>query len=151
VRLLEEAWRQLGTAESALRARLLGSLARALLYAGLQQQAAVYAEQAVAMARRVGDPTALAFNLDVMLDVPRGPEQTEARLANATEMLRLAEAAGDKELIAHAYSRLCCTGWRWGISSRQTLPSQPTPRSQKRYGNPSSSGLQEDYRLCGRC
>ena len=106
VRLLEEGLQALGEAESALRARTLGSLARALLYAGLQQQAAVYAEQAVAMARRVSDPAALAFNLDVILDVPLGPEQTEARLTDAMEVLRLSEAAGDTELMGNAYSRL---------------------------------------------
>ncbi len=100
VRLLEEALQALGEAESALRARTLGSLARALLYAGLQQQAAVYAEQAVAMARRVSDPAALAFNLDVILDVPWEPEQTEARLTDAMEVLRLSEAAGDTELMS---------------------------------------------------
>ena len=96
----------LGEAESALRARILGSLARALLYAGLQLQAAVYAEQAVAMARQVSDPAALAFNLDLILDMPWGPEQTEARLTDAMEMLRLSEAAGDTELMGYAYSRL---------------------------------------------
>jgi tetratricopeptide (TPR) repeat protein len=41
-----------------------------------------------------------------MLDVPWGPEQTEARFIDATEVLRLAEAAGDAELIAHAHSRI---------------------------------------------
>jgi predicted ATPase/DNA-binding CsgD family transcriptional regulator len=106
MRLLEDALQALSLAESALRAKMLASLARALLYTGLQQQAAGYAEQAVVMARRVSDPAALAFTLDVMLDVPWGPTQTEARLANSTEMLQLAEAAGDKEIFTHAYQRL---------------------------------------------
>jgi class 3 adenylate cyclase/DNA-binding NarL/FixJ family response regulator len=106
VRLLEEALRMLGEAETALRARTLGGLARALLYTGLLQHAAAYAEQAVALARRVRDPAALAFNLAVMLDMPWGPEQTEARLIDAREVLRHAEAAGDAELITHAHSRI---------------------------------------------
>jgi predicted ATPase/class 3 adenylate cyclase/DNA-binding NarL/FixJ family response regulator len=106
VRLLEEALPALGEAETALRSRTLGSLARALLYTGLLQHAAAYAEQAVALARRVRDPAALAFNLDVVLEVPWEPEQTEARLTDAMEVLRLAEAAGDAELITHAHSRL---------------------------------------------
>jgi class 3 adenylate cyclase/DNA-binding NarL/FixJ family response regulator len=106
VRLLEEALPALGEAETALRARTLGSLARALLYTGLLQHATVYVEQAVALARRVSDPAALAFNLDVMLDVPWEPEQTEARLTDAMEVLQHAEAAGDVELLAHAHSRL---------------------------------------------
>jgi DNA-binding NarL/FixJ family response regulator len=48
----------------------------------------------------------LAFNLAVMLNVPWGPEQTEARLTDATEVLRLAEAAGDADLITHAHDRI---------------------------------------------
>jgi tetratricopeptide (TPR) repeat protein len=106
VRLLEEALPALGEVETALRARTLGGFARALLYAGLLQHAAVYAEQAVALARRVNDPATLAFNLGVMLNMPWGPEQTEARLIDATEVLRLAEAAGDAELITTAHTRL---------------------------------------------
>jgi DNA-binding NarL/FixJ family response regulator len=106
VRLLEEARLALGEAETALRARTLGSLARALLYTGLRQHAAVYAEQAVGLARRVGDPATLAFNLDVVLDVPWEPELTEGRLTDAMEVLRFAEAAGDADLITHAHSRL---------------------------------------------
>ena len=50
------------------------------------------------MARRVSHPAALAFNLDVILDVPLGPEQTEARLTDAMEVLRLSEAAGDTQI-----------------------------------------------------
>ena len=60
----------------------------------------------MALARRVRDPATLAFNLDVVLEVPWEPEQTEARLTDATEVLLHAEAAGDVELLAHAHSRL---------------------------------------------
>ena len=65
----------------------------------------MYAEQAVAIARRVNDPATLAFNLDLMLEVPWGPEQTEVRLTDAAEVLRLAEVAGDVDLIKHAHGR----------------------------------------------
>src|SRR5262245_55249959 len=106
VRLLEEALPALGEAETALRARTLGSLARALLYTGLLQHATVSAEQAVALARRVRAPEALAFNMGCTVELPWGPEQTEARLTDAMEVLRLAEAAGDVELPSNAYSRL---------------------------------------------
>jgi len=41
-----------------------------------------------------------------MLNVPWGPEQTEAHLIDATEVLQHAEAAGDVELLTHAHSRL---------------------------------------------
>ena len=63
VHLLEEVQQKLGTADSLLAAKILGSLARALRFTGAQQQAVAYAQQAVAMARRCDDPVVLATNL----------------------------------------------------------------------------------------
>jgi class 3 adenylate cyclase/DNA-binding CsgD family transcriptional regulator/tetratricopeptide (TPR) repeat protein len=116
VRLLEEARQALSGADSALRARTLGSLARALLYAGAQKEAAGYAqqmveaarsvgEQAVKVARHVGDPDALAFNLGVMFNFPSQPTETEEQLAYATEMLQFAREADSGELVIDAHSR----------------------------------------------
>jgi DNA-binding CsgD family transcriptional regulator len=116
VRLLEEARQALGEVDSALRARTLGSLARALLYASAQGEAAVDAQrviemvqrigkQAIEIARRIGDPGVLAFTLGVMRNVPWGPEETEERLADATEMLQFAEMASNGELVHEAHAR----------------------------------------------
>ena len=63
MRLLEEALQALGAEDSLLTAKALGGLANALRYTGAQQQALVYAQQAVAMARRLADPELLADNL----------------------------------------------------------------------------------------
>jgi class 3 adenylate cyclase/DNA-binding CsgD family transcriptional regulator len=116
VHLLEEAQRMLSDADSVLRAKTLGSLARALLYAGAQKEASECAqqmveaarrvgEQAVEVARHVGDPGALAFNLGVMFNFPSPPTETEAQLAYATEMLQCAKEAGSSELVIDAHSR----------------------------------------------
>jgi DNA-binding CsgD family transcriptional regulator len=116
VRLLEEARQALGESDSALQARTLGSLARALLYASAQGQAAAdiqqvmqmvqrLGKQAVKTARRVGDPGVLAFTLGVMRNVPWRPEETEGRLTDATEMLHFAEMAGNGELVHEAHTR----------------------------------------------
>jgi ATP/maltotriose-dependent transcriptional regulator MalT len=75
-RLLKDALQQLGEEDSAQRARILGGLAKALLFAGAWDQAATYGQQALEMNRRVGDPAALAFNLHTMLDVLWEPEKT---------------------------------------------------------------------------
>jgi DNA-binding CsgD family transcriptional regulator len=116
VHLLEEARQALGDADSALRARTLGSLTRALLYASALGQVAETSQQVVEMvqrigkqaaemARRVGDPGVLAFTLGVMRNVPWGPEETRERLTDACELLQLAQAAGDGELVHQAHSR----------------------------------------------
>ena len=58
--LLEEGLQRLGSEDNPLTARVLGGLALALGVMGEQQQAMVYAERAVTMARRYDDPALLA-------------------------------------------------------------------------------------------
>ena len=53
----------------------------------------VYAEKGLDMARRFDDPALIAANLGGMNYALAGPEHAQQRLANATEMLRLAKAA----------------------------------------------------------
>lgn len=109
VRLLEEALQGLGAEDSLLRAKTLGGLARALRLTGDQQQALVYAQQAVAMARRFADPELLAANLHVMTDALQEPEHAQQRLAYASEMLQFAKAANAQEHLCNAHSwRVYC-------------------------------------------
>jgi DNA-binding CsgD family transcriptional regulator len=104
VDLLEEALRTLGREASVLRARALGSLARALLFTGVLEQAAAYAQQGVEVARQAGDPGVLAFNLHVLLPFPWRPEETKERLAYASEMLHYAQQANNDEFICNAHA-----------------------------------------------
>jgi tetratricopeptide (TPR) repeat protein len=109
VRLLEEALQGLGAEDSLLTAQTLGGLARALRSTGVQSQALIYAQQAVAMARRLDGPELLAANLDVMIYVLQGPEHTQQRLAYASEMLQLAKVANARQRLCDAlYSRVYC-------------------------------------------
>ena len=55
IRLLEEALDGLGESDSVLRARVLARLARALMFTSLVDRRTELAEEAVAMARRLGD------------------------------------------------------------------------------------------------
>lgn len=107
VHLLQEVLRMLGEEDSVLRARVLGSLARALLFTGALDQATPYAQQAVEVGRQVGDPSVLAFNLLVICFFPGRPEETEERQTYAAEVLLLAQKANDEELVFFAH------GWRW--------------------------------------
>jgi DNA-binding CsgD family transcriptional regulator len=62
--------------------------------------------QAVAMARRIGDPTTLAAALKARFYTRWRPEQIRLRLAAATELIGLSEAADEREAALNAY------GWR---------------------------------------
>ena len=109
VHLLQEALQELGEEHRTLRAQALGSLARALLFTGAEEQATRYAQQAVEVAREVGDPGALAFALLTLILMPWEPAEARERLLSATEMVQLAEAAGDSELILEAHTqRMLC-------------------------------------------
>jgi DNA-binding CsgD family transcriptional regulator/tetratricopeptide (TPR) repeat protein len=98
VGLLEEALVALGGADSRLRARVLARLARALASTSQVDRRLQLSQEAVALARRLGDSATLAAVLfDCHLAI-WGAERAEAageRLAMATEVVRLAERTGD--------------------------------------------------------
>jgi DNA-binding NarL/FixJ family response regulator len=98
VGLLEEALVALGDTDSRLRARVLARLARALVSTPQLDRRVQLSQEAVALARRLGDPATLAAVLfDCHLAI-WGAERAEAaseRLAMATEVVRLAERTGD--------------------------------------------------------
>ena len=104
VRLLEEALHALPETDSALRARVLAGLASALSYTGRRERAVAVAHQSIAMARRLADPLVLAAVLDVSFFAFRGqPERVTERLAYATEIVRLAEETGEREMVLDGY------------------------------------------------
>jgi len=98
VHLLEQALDLVGGADSALHVQLLGRLAVELYYTDSWERRAELSAAAVDMARRLGDPAGLAYALGSMHYALWGPDNTLARLAIATEMIELAEQAGDSEL-----------------------------------------------------
>ena len=98
VAVLEEALGGLGEEDSPLRARLLARLSLELYYAGQPERRMALSEEAVAIARRIGDPATLASALDARHYVLWRPENVEERLEVAAELRRIAEEAGDLEL-----------------------------------------------------
>jgi DNA-binding CsgD family transcriptional regulator len=98
VGLLEEALAALGEADSPLRARVLAGLARALVSTPQVRRRLALSEDAVQMARRLGDPATLAAVLFGRHLAIWGSERAEVageRLAIATEAVGLAEQIGD--------------------------------------------------------
>jgi DNA-binding CsgD family transcriptional regulator len=101
VGLLEEALAALNDADSPLRARVLAGLAKALVSAPQVERRLALSEDAVEMARRLGDPATLAAVLFGRHLAIWGSERAEAageRLSIATEAVGLAEQVGDRAM-----------------------------------------------------
>lgn len=98
VPLLERAVAAVGDADSAPRARLLARLAGALRDARAPQPRESYAEEAVAIARRLGDAATLGYALDGLFGATYRPDNVEERVRIATEVIRLGKAARDLEV-----------------------------------------------------
>jgi hypothetical protein len=104
--LLEEALRALGDGDDTLRVRLLARLAGGPLRAQrLRDQVALFSEQAVELARKLGDPALLAYALEARHAAVWAPDNVAERIAIATEMVDLSEASGDLErlFMGHTY------------------------------------------------
>ncbi len=93
--LLEEALRHLGTDDSVLRAQVLARLSVALSFSASDERRRGLAEEAVAMARRLGDPRALAGALAAHCDTVAGPAHVALREQQAGEIVALARAVPD--------------------------------------------------------
>jgi hypothetical protein len=103
VRLLEAAIDGLG--DGALRARAVASLAREVHHAwepGTHDRARSLAADAVALARRLDDPSTLAFCLVALHDTSWSVGTAAERVTVVDEILQLARHAADAELGAQA-------------------------------------------------
>ncbi len=99
VPMLQDALVLLGGSDDALRVRLLGRLACALRSSPDREHSAALSHQALEIARRLGDPSTLAYALTTRFAAVWWPENPEERLEIARELLRVAEAAQDPERI----------------------------------------------------
>jgi len=108
VPLIEEAINALGEEDNVLRARLLALLA-ALIHEESPERGASLSREGVEMARRIGDSATLAYALAGRQEAVWRPDNLEDRFAIATEIVRLAEEVGDKEigLGAHCFRHTC--------------------------------------------
>jgi predicted ATPase len=108
VRLLEEALEALGPDDSLLRAKLLAALAGELLASADVEtftRSAELSREAVAVARRVGDPQGLSDALETWISCACLPENLDERLAAVNELVALGEMQRSTEIAAKA-SRL---------------------------------------------
>jgi AAA ATPase domain len=122
VALLDEALAALPAGDSSLRARLLARLALEVGSGNepVERRVAI-SEQAIAMARRVGDSEALVAALHSRQGALTTPGRAPERLAHTEEMLRVAKETVNPELefLAHN-ARLHCfleVCDRWGMET----------------------------------
>jgi tetratricopeptide (TPR) repeat protein len=93
---LEEALASLPNEDSALRARVLSKLAIALYYVpGSLERRQALCTEAVAMAQRLDDASALAWTLVARERALHSPDTLEERIADTAESLRLSAANQD--------------------------------------------------------
>ncbi|HEV3124530.1 MAG TPA: AAA family ATPase [Candidatus Dormibacteraeota bacterium] len=101
--LLEGGLAAVGKSDSVLRARILARLAGALRDDPSPEPRESLAREAVELARRLGDPAALAYTLEGLHAALWKPDNQQERLAIASEMVALGLEAMDRErlMIGH--------------------------------------------------
>jgi tetratricopeptide (TPR) repeat protein len=103
VALLEEAADRLGDGLSALRAGVLARLSVALTLHGDRRRRLELADEAVEIARAVGEDRTLVVALAAWCDAHAGPEDLDARLSTIREQIAAAIRLGDPELLLLAH------------------------------------------------
>ena len=107
VPLLEEALAGLTEEDSDLRARLLARLSGGALRDSVAVgPRVVMAEQALGIARRLGDPATLAYTLSGRHCANWGADALAERIAIAAELVEVAESAGDLERVYEGHDFL---------------------------------------------
>jgi hypothetical protein len=98
ISLLEEALRTVDSSDSALRARLLARLSVAVSFVAEDSRRHELIDEAVAMARRLGNASVLGHALAAHCDAIAGPSHIGERRDEATEIVALGLAAGEPQL-----------------------------------------------------
>ena len=102
VRALRRALDRLPDTDHELRCRVMMSLAGELYYGSSGQERDALAEEAVAMARRIGDPTLLMSTCQNAFVATWRPGTVHQRTALADEALAIAQELGDARALTHA-------------------------------------------------
>lgn len=99
VKLLSQALELLDGSDSVLRVCLLAHLARAKLGSEPVEKLLMLLDEAIAMARRLGDPRALSESLRTRLSLDREPKRLQERIELIDEVLEIARQIDDKHLL----------------------------------------------------
>jgi class 3 adenylate cyclase/tetratricopeptide (TPR) repeat protein len=102
IAILESALEATGPEDTTTRARLLAALADEVIYLGDRARRTALIDEALAIARRLGDPATLAEVLLLRQSIVMSPDTVTERLAGTAEILALAEQLADPALTARA-------------------------------------------------
>lgn len=111
VAVLESALERIGPRDSTTRADLLATLGLELTYSGWRERRVALSDEALAMARRLGDPATLVRVLARRHYTIAAPSTLAERLADTAELLALTERLGDPVSV----------GWAWWLRARATM------------------------------
>ncbi len=95
VALLRSVLADLPTTDDPVRAKLLADLAIEIQYTGDAESMFTLGDQALAMARRLGDDETLAFVLTQRIGAIRFAERLDEQLGDLVELIRLSRTIGD--------------------------------------------------------
>ncbi len=119
VPLLEDGLSVLGEEDGVLRVQLLSRLAAALRGEPTRHRREQLCDEAIRMARRMGDPATLAYALDAAEASMAGPDTVGRRLAEADELVALAQQTGDRERLFDGYEHRLWAVWELGDPQRR--------------------------------
>jgi tetratricopeptide (TPR) repeat protein len=104
VKLLNQALELLEDGDNVLRVLLIAHLARAKQGSESVENLMVLLDEAVDMARRLGDPRALIESLRTRLRLDRDPKRVHERVNLIDEILEIAEQLDDKHLLLELFA-----------------------------------------------
>jgi tetratricopeptide (TPR) repeat protein len=147
VRTVEAALQAVGVADTPIRARLLAVLAEELIY---QEQArerrTELSREAVALARRLGDPATLARVLLNRQYTIMTPDTLAERLAENEEILGLAETLGDPAMTTSASLLRARAAMEQGDAEESSARLQTAERLADELGQPVLRWMAQVYR-----
>jgi DNA-binding SARP family transcriptional activator len=119
VPLLEDALSGLGEDDGVLRVQLLSRLAAALRHAPSRERRERICEEALELARAIGDPPTLAYALAATAAALIAPHNARARLAEGDEIIAQAARARDRERLFDGHEHAYWAAWELGDPDRR--------------------------------
>jgi DNA-binding SARP family transcriptional activator len=121
VALLEDGLSAVGEADSVLRVQLLARLAAALRHGPSRERRERISEEAIQIARRIGDPATLAYALAAAECALHAPHNAHMRLTKGEEIVSLVAGTGDRERLFDGHEHSFWAAWELGDPDRRAV------------------------------